>query len=532
MTRLRHWYILFCLVALGICGPVALTTWLSREFAEQLFQRRVDQFTERALQRIDVVSRDAVNAARAADTFSGPPCSLAHLDAMREADLQHRYARQVVYLDHEQLLCSSSSIPGALRSVEGQTAPWTALPELGAAYRIDTSAGPPRTVQFRVGRHVVVVDAQFFIDIVPLDDLIRLGMVDAATGHVVVNWPGTDTALVRSAWKRKQDGEVLGGRYVDVKASHLLPFGVVAYEPLSEVAAMWRRLLYLSLPIGLLVSVLATWLVLRWGRRLRGPRYALQDAIRRKEFYAEYQPIMSLDDGRCIGAEALVRWRLPDGTIVPPDNFIPMAETTGDIHAITNCMIEVVMRDLGAHLAANRAMHVSINLSADDFRARDTLHTITAARNAAGIDASQIWIEVTERGLANDAECRATIAAFREAGFPILIDDFGTGYSSLAYLHDLHVDGLKIDRAFVASMTTGAPSKAVGPHIIEMAKALDIRMVAEGIETESQWRIMREHGVQAGQGWLFGKAMPLADFLAFWRYRARPHESADTRSAA
>ena len=88
MTRLRHWYILFCLVALGICGPVALTTWLSREFAEQLFQRRVDQFTERALQRIDVVSRDAVNAARLADTFSGQPCSLAHLDAMREADLR------------------------------------------------------------------------------------------------------------------------------------------------------------------------------------------------------------------------------------------------------------------------------------------------------------------------------------------------------------------------------------------------------------------------------------------------------------
>lgn len=526
MTRLRLWLILFCLVALGICGPVALTTWLSREFAEELFRQRVDQFTERAVLRTDVVARDAINAAREAERFAGEPCGAAHRDAMREADLMHRYARQILYLDRDQLLCSSSSYPGALRSVEGENNPWIPLPTLRASYRISAADGPRRTVQFRVGQHVAIVDADFFIDIVPLDELIRLGMIDTRNGEVVAAWGDTDHDMLRQAWARNEDGQIRRNRYIDVKTSRLLPFGVVAYEPVSEVASTWRHLLFASLPIALLVSALATWMLLRWSRRFRGPQSTLRDAIRRKAFFAEYQPLMALDDGRCVGAEALVRWRLPDGKVVLPDNFIPMAETTGDIHAITTCVIEAVLRDLGPHLAADATMHVSINLSPDDFRAQDTLPSLTSAMAGSGVRADQIWIEVTERGLANDAQCRDMIAAFRAAGHPILIDDFGTGYSSLAYLHDLDVDGLKIDKAFVESMTTDAPTKSVGPHIIDMAKALGIRMVAEGIETDAQRRILRQHGVQFGQGWLFGKAMPLAAFLDFWRTHARPDVTA------
>jgi len=520
MTRLRLWLFVFCVIALGVCAPLGLATWLSREFAEQLFRQRVDQFTHRALQRVEAVARDALQAARDADAFSGLPCSQAHLDAMREADLRHRYARQITYLDHDQLLCASSSFPGALRSVEGQSQPWTALPELGGAFRVDAARQPPRAIQFRVGRHVAVVDAQFFIDLVPLDAFIRLGLIDTRTGAVVVAWGDTDIATLRHAWAGQLDGQVRQGRYLDVKASQQVPFAVVAYEPYDEVTGMWRHVLYVSVPVALLVSAVATWLMLRWGRSLRSPRHALLDAVRRKAFFAVYQPVMSLEDGRCVGAEALVRWRLPDGTVVLPDRFIPMAEAVGVIHAITTCVIETVLDNLGPHLAAHPALHVSINLSPDDFRAVDTLPALGAALDRAGIRAEQVWIEVTERGFANDAQCQEMIAAFRKAGHPILIDDFGTGYSSLAYLQDLDVDGIKIDRAFVNSMTTDAPSKSVGPHIIGMARALGIRMVAEGIETEAQCQALQERGVQFGQGWLFGKAMPLAEFLAFWERHA------------
>lgn len=512
---------MFCVVALGVCGPVALTIWLSREFAEQLFRERVDQFTERALLRVEAVARDGIDAAQQADRFTGDLCSQTHLDAMREADLQHRYVRQITYLDNEQLLCASSSFPGALRSIEGQNQAWIELPQHQARYRVDGADKRSRTVQFRAGRHVALVDAQFFIDIFPFDSQIRLGMVDTRTGEVVVLWKDTDAAMLERAWTNKQDGEVLNGRYLDVRASQRLPFAVIAYEPVGEVVSTWRRLLYVSLPAGLLVSAIATLLILRWGQRLRSPEYTLQDAIQRKEFFAVYQPVMALDDGRCVGAEALVRWRMPDGTIVPPDRFIPMAEAVGAIHAITQCVIESVLADLGKHLAANPDLHVSINLSPDDFRASDTLPVISAALARTGIRAEQIWIEVTERGFANDTACRETIAAFRKAGHPIFIDDFGTGYSSLAYLQDLDVDGLKIDKAFVSSMTTDAPLKSVVPHIIGMAQALGIHMVAEGIETEAQRQALQQRGVQFGQGWLFGKPMPQADFIAFWHLHAR-----------
>lgn len=517
---------MFCAVALGICGPVALTVWLSREFAEQVFRQRVDEFTERALMRSEVVARDAIGAARDADRFVGEPCSEAHLAAMRSAALQHRYARRITYIDNGQTRCASSWFPDASHDPASLGGNWIALPQLQADYRIQESAGAPRAIQFRVGHHATAVDAQFFIDIVPFDQRIRLGLVDTHAGGVVAAWHGTDAGALQRAWSENQDGQILHGRYLDVKASRALPFAVIAYEPITELTDTWRHLLFATLPVALVVSAIATWLTLRWGSRLRSPRHALQDAVRRREFFAVYQPVMALDDGRCVGAEALVRWRLPDGTVVLPDKFIPMAEVVGTIHAITTCVIDAVLKDLGPHLAAETAMHVSINLSPDDFRAPDTLPAIHEALARSGVRAEQVWIEVTERGFANDAACRATIGAFRNAGHPILIDDFGTGYSSLAYLHDLDVDGLKIDKAFVESLTTDAPSKSVGPHIIDMAKALGIHMVAEGIETDAQYQALRERGVQFGQGWLFGKAMPLPEFLAFWHAHANPQAAA------
>ncbi|MBV8271267.1 MAG: EAL domain-containing protein, partial [Cupriavidus sp.] len=410
------------------------------------------------------------------------------------------------------------------------TGTWTELPLLEAAYRADAPEVPFASLQFRVGNHIAVVDPQFLADVTPLDDFIRLGMIDTRTGSVLVAWTDTDHALLTRAWQQ-QGGQGRLDRYFEIRISPVMPIAVVAYEPFGEVSAAWHRLLYVTLPIALGISVLATWLLLRWVRRLRGPEHALRDAIRRREFFAVYQPVMSLADGRCIGAEALIRWRLPGGKVVMPDRFVPMAETVGVMHAITQCMIENIIADLGSQLSSDPALHVSVNLAPDDFRSRETLQLIGTLLRRAGIAPRQVWIEITERGFVDDAECRATIAAFRLAGHPIYIDDFGTGYSSLAYLHDMDVDGLKIDRAFVESMTTEAPTKNVGPYIIEMARALGIRMVAEGIETEPQFLTLREQGVQYGQGWLFGRPMATKDFLTFWRDHRSAAQAAPQSSA-
>jgi len=529
MTRLHLWLFMFCVVALGVCGPVALTAWLSHEFAKQQYRERVDQFTTRALVRAELVARDAIDAAQQASRFQGRPCGEAHLAAMREADLLHRYTRQIVHLDARHA-CSSAAVPDALRHVVDDTSAWVELPLLDVAYRADAPEVPFASLQFRVGNHIAVVDPQFLADITPLDDFIRLGMIDARTGSVLVAWTDTDDALLTQAWQQRGNPARLD-RHFEIRTSPVMPIAVVAYEPFGEVSAAWHRLLYVTLPLALVISAVATWLLLRWGRRLRSPEHALRDAIRRREFFAVYQPVMSLADGRCIGAEALIRWRLPGGKIVMPDRFVPMAETVGVVHAITQCMIENVIGDLGSQLSSDPALHVSVNLAPDDFRSRDTLQSIGTLLKRAGISPRQVWIEVTERGFVDDAECRATIAALRQAGHPIYIDDFGTGYSSLAYLHDLDIDGLKIDKAFVESMTTEGPTRNVGPYIIEMARALDICMVAEGIETEPQRLTLRQQGVQYGQGWLFGKPMAAKDFLTLWRDQRRAAQASPPSSA-
>lgn len=138
-----------------------------------------------------------------------------------------------------------------------------------------------------------------------------------------------------------------------------------------------------------------------------------------------------------------------------------------------------------------------------------------------GIDANQIWLEATERGLIDHASSRATLSSARQLGFTIAIDDFGTGYSSLSYLQSMPVDILKIDKSFIDTIGMDSAKSSATPYIIDMAKALDLKIVAEGIETKEQQSYLCEHGVQYGQGWLFAKALPALEFIAFCQRNRR-----------
>jgi sensor c-di-GMP phosphodiesterase-like protein len=254
----------------------------------------------------------------------------------------------------------------------------------------------------------------------------------------------------------------------------------------------------------------------------------LIEALRLQQFRVHYQPIVELKSGRCVGAEALLRWQLPDGSFIRPDLFIPLAEDNGLIQQLTDQLIDRVFDDLGAFLAVNQELHVSINLAAEDLTTLRVLDTLPAYLTRHGVRANQVCIEATERGFMDADRTRPIIDAFRAAGHPVSIDDFGTGYSSLAYLQNLHVDVLKIDKSFVDTLATESATSKVAPHIIEMAHSLGLKMVAEGIEMQAQADYLLEHGVQYGQGWLFGKAVPKQEFMDFClanRKMSARHES-------
>lgn len=241
-------------------------------------------------------------------------------------------------------------------------------------------------------------------------------------------------------------------------------------------------------------------------------------ALRSGEFVAHYQPLIELSTGACVGAEALVRWRQPNGTLVPPDLFIPYAEQDDLILELTDAVIRRVVADM-ASILWRTDIHVAINVSARDMETGRFLSVLQNCLKRAGIPASRIWIEATERGFINVDAARQTLEAARAAGHQVAIDDFGTGYSSLALLESLPLDALKIDKSFVGAVGKGAAPSIVTPHIIEMAHGLGLSIVAEGVETLEQAAYLRGAGVQYAQGWLYSKALPPEEFALYLENR-------------
>ncbi|MFN4162568.1 MAG: EAL domain-containing protein, partial [Stenotrophomonas sp.] len=274
---------------------------------------------------------------------------------------------------------------------------------------------------------------------------------------------------------------------------------------------------------GALAAVaLVVWL----SRRRLSLQAELATAVRKREFFMHYQPIIELDTGICVGAEALVRWSRPDGSQVRPDLFIPLAEEHGLIEALTDQVIELVIADMRALLVQDRSVHIAINLSAGDVSSGRALKVLSARLAGTGIHPQQIWLEAPERGFIDVQRARNTLALARRAGHCVAIDDFGVGYSSLQYLQQLPLDALKIDKSFIDAIGTDSATSPVTSHIIDMAKTLGLFTVAEGIETPAQLAYLQARQVEFGQGWLFSRPLPPEAFVAFHHQRLQQYGKA------
>lgn len=272
---------------------------------------------------------------------------------------------------------------------------------------------------------------------------------------------------------------------------------------------------WMLVPIAFVVSGLLVGVIYRVFRQRLSISAKIAIGIRRGEFLPFYQPIIDLQTGSCVGAEALVRWQRPDGSLAEPHAFIVVAEECGLVTGITDQLINRVVNDLGHILALNADAHVAINLYAQDIESGRFLPVLAHALECHEVDPSHIWLEVTERGVIDADAARETLCGARARGCVIAIDDFGTGYSSLSMLEQLPLDALKIDKSFVDAIGRNAAKNVVVQHIVEMANELKLTVVAEGIETSEQAAYLRAAGARYGQGWLFAKAMPLAEFLDY-----------------
>ena len=248
----------------------------------------------------------------------------------------------------------------------------------------------------------------------------------------------------------------------------------------------------------------------------------LREALEKKEFVLHYQPKVSLETGKVTSAEALIRWNDPRTGLVPPGRFIPILEETGLIHEVGRWALHQAMADyLRWRAAGLPAVRIAVNVSALQLRDRGFVAEIEEAIGIAADAAAGLELEITESVIMADVKHNtAVLQAIRAKGVTIAIDDFGTGFSSLSYLAKLPVDTLKIDRSFIIDMTLSSQGLALVSTIINLAHSLRLKVVAEGVETAEQSRLLRLLRCDEMQGFFFSKPLPSEIFEA--RYLALP----------
>jgi predicted signal transduction protein with EAL and GGDEF domain len=253
--------------------------------------------------------------------------------------------------------------------------------------------------------------------------------------------------------------------------------------------------------------------------------HELRDAIAANELRLHYQPVVDIASGEVCGVEALLRWPHSKRGLVPPSEFISIAEESGLIIPLGEWVLRKALAD-----AARWPEHVriAVNLSPVQFRSRDLAQTVIAACAAARVAPSRLELEVTEAAfLAATKEVLATLDQLRALGIKIVMDDFGTGYSSLNYLRRFHFDKIKIDRSFVRDLSDeGNLSAVIIEAVVRLARALDVTTTAEGVETVAQLDLIRAAGVTEMQGWLYSAARPLEEIDAMFAAHARTTSSA------
>ncbi len=259
----------------------------------------------------------------------------------------------------------------------------------------------------------------------------------------------------------------------------------------------------------------------------------LRDGIERGELELRYQPKCDLPGGEVTGVEALARWRHPRKGLLPPDEFIPLAENTGLITALTLDVLERAMRQARRWAEAGRPLGVAVNLSVRHLSDPHLPAKVEQVLRRHGVPATALTLEVTESTIMKDpGRAMTVLAGLRALGVRIGVDDYGTGYSSLAYLRQLHVDELKIDRSFIGNLTGSDNDEVIVRSTIELGHNLGLVVVAEGVEHAETWARLRELGCDMVQGYFVARPLPADEFDAWLLGWDRSYADSAHRPAA
>lgn len=512
---------LYCLLGLiSFFAPLLLVM----EYAQQ-------QGRDNAIAQLTTLNQNAFRTSKATwqqveqvftalEQQSEPPCSAQQLHRMRTLTTSLHYLQGVGYIQDNHLLCSSMGVEEQAIALgkpdkfdDNGAVYWSAvkLPELpDKHFNISARNG-----------YAAIIAPDLVLDTVPDTDDISLTQVSTDTGQVMRQ---------RGAYKKHWVNEKIthptvlnDPDYLVVMQPAWSPHSLlIAAMPQSKVQQLSRESVHQALPMGLISGLLLSLLVYILARYQLSMKSQLVKALKKREFFLLYQPVIDLNSGHCVGAEALIRWRKPNGELISPDRFIPVAEKNGLIEQITEHVMQIVAQDARDLIREHPKTHIAINFSPEDLQSDSLEARLQELIQKTGGTAHNILIEATERGFMNPKKAKGALIRMRAQGFKVAIDDFGTGNSSLSYLATYDLDYLKIDKMFVSELGHDTASSRVALHIIEMARTLNLQMIAEGVETQEQSRILREAGVQFAQGWIFGKPMPMAKLTELILQRNTP----------
>jgi c-di-GMP phosphodiesterase len=293
--------------------------------------------------------------------------------------------------------------------------------------------------------------------------------------------------------------------------------------------AYWPTML-IALGLGLAFGLLLT----RATARLEGPIADIDRALARHEFKPFFQPIFDLRTGSIRGCEVLARWIREDGTIIPPMNFIPLAESSGRIEAMTWLILGAALKDMYPRLREDKLFKLSVNVTPRHLLSDGFVETLRRVVVAAKVSVRQIVLEVTERSELPDLDrAAAVVKELRELGFRVAIDDVGVGHSGLSQIKGLGVNTIKIDKFFVDTITEDGSAATIVQMLVRLARDLGMTVIAEGIETSDQVQALIACGVEEGQGYFVSPPLPFAKFDQLLEIRsARAFAEAAVKQAA
>lgn len=488
------------LAAIAILAPVFFISW---RFAVSEQMAELDRSAVRMLQRAEAIYAEATAALSRIDGTDAEPCSRDHILLMRQARTDELFIDNVAYTAGGYVRCNAY---GLVESVIAATEIDVVQPD-GIALNVNWiwPAQPPRpTLIVKLGAHRALIDQRTFYDDFVSPGASQYFTLRTLNGIPIASGRDDESNLLPAHQEAEFVSELKSANWI-------LSVDAPSLRFLDYVESLATVVVPLAVALTLVLSAALAWFLLLplSGKSLIGR------ALRRRLFVVHYQPIIELATQRCVAAEALLRLRQPDGILIRPDVFIPYAEDSGLIPQLTDHVLESVVREMGVLLCENRSMHVSINIAATDIVSGRILGALDRALKDTDIAPEQIWLEMTERGFMHIEDARTTLDELRRRGHCIAIDDFGTGYSGLQYVAQLPVDRLKIDKSFIDTIGTAAPTSRVTGYIIAMARELNLGLVAEGVETEAQAAFLLNERVEYAQGWLFSRAIPADEFLAF-----------------